>query len=232
MITVRRGAERGQTATAWLDSRHTFSFNRYYDPRYMGFRHLRVINEDWIAPAMGFGTHSHRDMEIITYVVEGALEHRDSLGTSSVIRPQEVQRMSAGTGVSHSEHNASETGPTHLLQIWIEPERPGGAPGYEQRLFSAAEREGRLRLVASGDGRENSVTVQQDVALYDALLSSGESLTHRLAEGRHAWVQVVKGALELNGIALGEGDGAAVSEERTLELRAAEAAAFVLFDLA
>ncbi len=232
MITVRRGEERGQTATAWLDSRHTFSFNRYYDPRYMGFRHLRVINEDWIAPAMGFGTHSHRDMEIITYVVEGALEHRDSLGTSSVIRPQEVQRMSAGTGVSHSERNPSESGPTHLLQIWIEPERSGTPPGYEQRLFSAAEREGRLRLVASGDGRENSVRMQQDVALYDALLSSGESLTHRLAEGRHAWVQVVKGALELNGIALREGDGAAVSEERMLELRAAETAAFVLFDLA
>ena len=232
MITVRRGEERGQTATAWLDSRHTFSFNRYYDPRYMGFRHLRVINEDWIAPAMGFGTHSHRDMEIITYVVEGALEHRDSLGTSSVIRPQEVQRMSAGTGVSHSEHNPSETAPTHLLQIWIEPERLGTPPGYEQRPFAAAEREGRLRLVASGDGRENSVTVHQDVALYDALLSPGESLTHRLAEGRHAWVQVIKGALEINGVALREGDGAAVSEERTLELRAAETAAFVLFDLA
>ena len=232
MITVRRSEERGQTATPWLDSRHTFSFNRYYDPRYMGFRQLRVINEDWIAPATGFGTHSHRDMEIITYVVEGALEHRDSLGTSSVIRPQEVQRMSAGTGVSHSEHNASETAPTHLLQIWIKPERPGGAPGYEQRLFSTAAREGRLRLVASGDGREDSVTVHQDVALSDALLAPGETLTHRLAEGRHAWVQVIKGGLELNGITLRAGDGAAVSEEQTLELHATEAAEFLLFDLA
>jgi redox-sensitive bicupin YhaK (pirin superfamily) len=231
MIAVRRANERGKTQTPWLDSRHTFSFNQYYDPRYTGFRDLLVINEDTVAPGMGFGTHGHRDMEIISYVVAGQLAHKDSTGVSSVILPGDVQRMSAGTGVRHSEFNPSDTTPTHFLQIWILPEQEGLPPSYEQRTFPAADRRGMLRLVASRDGQDGSVTVHQDVRLYIAALAAGEELTHRLEDDRHAWVQVVRGAVVLNGSPLTAGDGAAVSKEALLQLRAAEAAELLLFDL-
>jgi redox-sensitive bicupin YhaK (pirin superfamily) len=232
MIKVRPGGERGKTRTGWLDSRHTFSFNRYYDPRYTGFRQLLVINEDVVAPGMGFGTHSHSDMEILTYVVAGQLEHKDSTGTSAVIRPGEVQRMSAGTGVSHSEFNPSVTDPTHLLQIWIQPEREGLKPDYEQREFPAEERRGRLRLVASRDASEGSVTIHQDAKLYTALLAAGEEVSYRLEGGRHAWVQLIKGSVKVGGTPLVAGDGAAVSEETSLHISASEDAEILLFDLA
>jgi redox-sensitive bicupin YhaK (pirin superfamily) len=232
MIKHRPAAERGQTRTDWLDSRHTFSFNRYYDPRYTGFRDLLVINEDLVAPAKGFGTHSHRDMEIISYVLEGALEHRDSLGNSSVIRPGEVQRMSAGTGVSHSEFNPSPTEPTHFLQIWITPDEMGMKPGYEQRMFPAGERRGHLRLVASRKGGEGSVTVHQDVKLFSALLEAGDEIEYRLNDDRHAWVQVLKGSVALNHITLEQGDGAAVIREEMFRIRTNDAAEILLFDLA
>jgi redox-sensitive bicupin YhaK (pirin superfamily) len=232
MITKRPAAERGETRTAWLDSRHTFSFNRYYDPRFGGFGDLLVINEDLVAPAGGFGTHGHRDMEIITYVVAGALEHRDSIGTASVIRPGEVQRMSAGTGVRHSEFNHSKDEPVHFLQIWITPEREGIEPGYEQREFSEEERRGRLRLVASRGGRDDSVTIHQDAEVYAASLGVDDELTYEPRAGRRAWVQLIKGGLELNGVGLRAGDGAAVSEETRLVLRAVEPSELLLFDLA
>jgi redox-sensitive bicupin YhaK (pirin superfamily) len=232
MMTVRRAHERGNTRTAWLDSRHTFSFNQYYDPRYAGFRDLLVINEDEVAPGKGFGTHGHRDMEIISYVVEGELAHRDSTGISSVIRPGDVQRMSAGTGVSHSEFNPSDTAPTHFLQIWIQPERQGLPPSYEQRAFPSADSKGMLRLVAARDGQDGSLTVHQDVRLYVGTLAVGEALTHRLDDDRHAWVQVVRGAVMLNGTPLTAGDGATVSQETALEIRATDAAEILLFDLA
>lgn len=232
MIKVRPAAERGKSRTNWLDSSHTFSFNRYYDPRWSGFRELLVINEDFIAPGMGFGTHSHSNMEILSYVVAGQLAHRDSTGTSEVIRPGEVQRMTAGTGVSHSEFNPSETEPTHLLQIWIQPEQEGLKPGYEQREFPEAERHGRLRLVASHDGSDGSVTIRQDVKMYDALLAAGDEVTYQLDGDRHAWIQVVKGAVTVNGTPLRAGDGAAVSEEPTLTIKASEEAELLFFDLA
>ena len=231
MIKNRPAGERGQTRTDWLDSRHTFSFNRYYDPRWSGFSDLLVINDDRVAPAKGFGTHSHRDMEIISYVVRGALEHRDSMGTNSVIRPGEVQRMSAGTGVSHSEFNPSAEEPTHLLQIWIQPEQKGAKPGYEQREFPEGERRGRLCLVASRTGREGSVTVHQDVEVYSAVLEGGEEVSHSLRAGRNAWVQVVKGSVALNGVPLEAGDGAGVSEEEQIRVRANSPAEILLFDL-
>lgn len=230
MITRRPADERGRTRTDWLDSRHTFSFNRYYDPRHTGFRRLLVINEDFVAPAKGFGTHSHSDMEIISYVLSGALEHRDSMGNSSTIRPGEVQRMSAGTGVRHSEYNPSQTKPTHFLQIWIEPDRRGMAPSYEQREFPPGG--GALRLVASPNGREGSVTVHQDVEIYRGTLGAGQEVTHEPGQGRHAWLQVLKGSLTAGGVALAEGDGAAVSEEPRLVIRASGPAEFLLFDLA
>ena len=218
MLTLRPAADRGATRTRWLDSRHTFSFAEYNDPAQMGFRALRVINDDRVAPAAGFPPHGHADMEIVTYVLDGALEHRDSLGTGSVIRPGDVQRMSAGTGVRHSEMNASPVDPVHFLQIWLYPERRGRAPGYEQKQFPAAEKRGRLRLCASRDGRDGSITIHQDVSLYAGLLGPGESATVTLAPGRSAWVQVAHGAVTLDGRRLGEGDGAAVTDERTLTL--------------
>ena len=232
MITVRRSADRGLAEFGWLTSRHTFSFSSYHDPRHMGFRALRVINDDWIAPGAGFDPHGHRDMEIVTYVLEGALEHNDSLGTGSVIRPGEVQRMSAGTGITHSEYNHSPTEPVHLLQIWIVPETAGLPPGYEQRDFPAAERRGRLRLVASRDGRDGSVTIHQDAALYAAVLEAGEAVSHGAKPGRHAWLHVARGAVDLNGHALEEGDGAAASDEERLDIAAREDAEILLFDLA
>ena len=232
MIKVRPAGERGKTQTPWLDSSHTFSFNRYYDPRYTGFRDLLVINEDYVAPGKGFGTHSHNDMEILSYVVEGALEHRDSAGGSGVIRPNELQRMSAGTGVSHSEFNSSKTEPVHFLQIWIVPEREGLKPEYEQRAFPESEKRGRLRLIASREGSDGSVRIHQNVRLYDALLVSGEELSYQLAEDRHAWVQVIKGAVTVNDTTLRAGDGAAISEEKSLDIKASDDAEVLIFDLA
>jgi redox-sensitive bicupin YhaK (pirin superfamily) len=233
MITVRPGHDRGRTHLDWLDSRHTFSFGDYHDPNHVSFRSLRVLNEDWIAPGSGFGMHPHRDMEIVTVVLQGALRHRDSLGTGSTIRPGEVQRMTAGTGILHSELNPSATEPVHLLQIWMLPERRGLEPGYEQRRFGEDEAKGRLRLVASRDGRDGAVTVHQEVDLYLGRLETGERLAHRLKPGRHAWVQVARGALTLNRQTLLAGDGAAVSDESVLELRANEGPAeALLFDLA
>jgi quercetin 2,3-dioxygenase len=231
MIALRPAKERGHADHGWLDTWHTFSFADYHDPRFMGFRALRVINEDFVAPGRGFPTHGHRDMEIITYVLEGALEHRDSLGTGSVIRPGEVQRMSAGTGVRHSEANPSPAEPLHLLQIWIEPARPGIAPGYEQKAFTDADKRGRLRLVASPDGAEGSVTIHQDARVYASVLGPGQSVVHSLAPGRYAWLHVARGGLTLNGQRLAQGDGAAVASEPTLTLVGDTEAEALLFDL-
>lgn len=232
MITVRQAEERGRSEIDWLDSRHTFSFADYHDPEHMGFRALRVINDDRVLPSSGFGSHPHRDMEILTYVLEGAIGHRDSMGNGSTIRPGDVQRMSAGTGVVHSEWNHSKSEPVHFLQIWIEPERRGIAPGYEQRPFEPHELRDRLRLVASRDGRDGSITIHQDAVLYATRLFAGKSVNHELAVGRHAWVQVARGVVTLNGVTLGAGDGAAVSDERRFELVATEDAEVLVFDLA
>ncbi len=232
MIRVRPANERGSTVLDWLDSRHTFSFNEYYDPNHMGFRQLRVINDDRVAAGGGFPTHGHRDMEILTWIVDGALQHRDSMGTGSVIRPGEIQRMSAGTGVMHSEFNHSKTEPVHLYQIWIRPAERGIQPGYEQKMFPPEERRGKLRLVASSNGRDGSVTIHQDAALYTAMLDTGESAAYPIAPGRHAWLQVARGSVDVNGTKLGEGDGAAVSAEDKLEIRAESPAEVLLFDLA
>jgi redox-sensitive bicupin YhaK (pirin superfamily) len=232
MITLRPSDARGRTEIGWLNSRHTFSFGDYYDPAHESFRSLRVVNEDWVAPGTGFGTHPHRDMEIITYVVEGALQHRDSLGTGSVIRPGEVQRMTAGSGILHSEYNPSAAEPVHLVQIWILPERRGLAPGYEQRAFPEAERRDRLRLVASRDGRDGAVSIHQDVDLFAGLLSPGARVVHELRPGRAAWVQVLRGEVAVNGRPLRAGDGAAVEDDPAVELAAEEASEVLLFDLA
>jgi quercetin 2,3-dioxygenase len=231
MITVRKAQERGHAQHGWLESFHTFSFAGYHDPKHMGFRDLRVINEDRVQPRQGFGTHSHRDMEIVSYVLEGALEHKDSLGTGSVIRPGDVQRMSAGTGVAHSEFNHSANELVHFLQIWILPEREGLAPSYEQKHFPASERQGKLRLVASPDARDGSIRIHQDVALYASLLRAGESVAHTLRPGRHTWLQVARGHCTLNGTPLEAGDGAAVSGETSLQLAGARDAEVLLFDL-
>lgn len=231
MLTVRRSNERGHANHGWLDTHYTFSFSDYYDLRFMGFRDLRVINEDYIAPAQGFPTHGHRDMEIITYVIEGELSHRDSMGNGETIRPNEVQRMTAGTGVLHSEYS-SPTDKTHLLQIWILPEKQNLQPSYEQKFFAPEEKQGRLRLVASRGGDDGSVKINQDVSLYASVLNSGESAEHELNEGRHAWVQVISGLLDVNDTRLEKGDGAAVSEERLLRFAAAgDSTEFLLFDL-
>ena len=232
MISIRHSNERGGGNYGWLNTRHTFSFDQYYDPRFPGFRSLRVINEDEVAPGQGFPTHPHRDMEIITYVLEGALEHKDSLGTGSVIRPGDGQRMSAGRGIRHSERNASTTQPVHFLQIWIKPDSLGHEPSYEQKAFPNGEKRGKLRLIASPDGADGSVSIHQDARLYVGLLAHGDEVTHNLNEGRYAWLQVAKGAVELNGKALRQGDGAAVSEEPALSIKGSEDAEVLLFDLA
>jgi hypothetical protein len=232
MITVRRGDHRGRTELEWLDSRHTFSFGDYYDPQHMGFADLRVINEDRVVPAAGFPTHSHRDMEIITYVLEGALAHKDSTGTSSVIRPGEVQRMSAGTGISHSEYNASKTDAVHFLQIWILPDRTGVTPGYEQQALNFDQTRSAWTLIVSRNGRDGSVTVHQDVDLWAARLASGERLSFRLKPSRRAWIQMARGGAAVNEVLLRAGDGVAISEEEILEVKAAEEAELLLFDLA
>lgn len=229
-MRIRRAEERGHADHGWLDTHHTFSFAGYYDPEHMGFRSLRVINDDRVIGGRGFGTHGHRDMEIISYVVEGELEHEDSMGTGSVIRPGEVQRMSAGKGVLHSEYNHSDTDTVRFLQIWIVPEKPGGVPGYEQKYFGD-ERAGALRLVASRDGREGSVTVQQDVSMYASVLKRGERVEHVVDEGRHVWVQIVKGEIRLGDQTLREGDGAAIEDPAKLEIEAKTPAELLLFDL-
>jgi redox-sensitive bicupin YhaK (pirin superfamily) len=232
MMQVRRSDERGHARHGWLESRHTFSFADYYDENFMGFRALRVINEDWVQPGKGFPPHSHRDMEIVTCVLEGALEHKDSMGNTSVIRPGELQRMTAGRGVTHSEFNASRDALVHLLQIWILPDAPNLQPGYEQRDFGSGPMRERLRLVASRDGREGSLTVHQDVSLHLGRMPQGAKLVHPLAPARFAWVQVARGSLRANGETLSAGDGAALSGERALELEALDAAQLLLFDLA
>ena len=231
MIKIRRSNERGHANYGWLDTNYTFSFSTYYDPRYMGFRSLRVINEDVVAPNQGFPTHGHRDMEILTYVIRGELSHQDSMGNGTTILPNEVQRMTAGTGVLHSEYS-SPTDETHLLQIWILPEKEDLAPGYEQKFFAPEEKKGRLKLVASRAGSDGSVKINQDVNLYSSLLAADETVSFDIKEGRHAWLQLVKGAIEVNGEKLAAGDGAAVSDERKLEIKSlADDTEFLLFDL-
>jgi redox-sensitive bicupin YhaK (pirin superfamily) len=232
MIRLRKSEDRGHADHGWLDTRHTFSFADYYEPRHMGFRALRVINEDRVQPGQGFGTHGHRDMEIVSYVLEGALEHQDSLGSGAVLRPGELQRITAGTGVRHSEFNPSATELVHFYQIWLLPERTGLQPSYEQRAFSSADKRGRLRLVASRDGRESSLLIHQDADLFLASLDDGEEVRHDLRPGRHAWLQALCGRVELNGQPLAAGDGAAVQEETALRLRGSGAAEILLFDLA
>jgi len=232
MIKLRKAADRGHFDFGWLDTSHTFSFGEYFDPAQMGFRALRVINDDLIAPGQGFPTHGHRDMEILSWIAEGALEHKDSLGTGSVIRPGDLQRMSAGSGVRHSEFNPSPKERTRLLQIWIQPERSGLEPSYEQKQFPLAGRTNRLQLLASREGREDSLRVHQDADLWSAVLQKGHGVKHEFAPERHGWLQVVSGELEAGKLSLAAGDGLALSGERELELRARTDAEVLLFDLA
>jgi quercetin 2,3-dioxygenase len=232
MIVRRPSTERGHGNRGWLDSRHTFSFADYHDPAHMGFRALRVINEDRVQPSQGFGTHSHRDMEIISYVLDGELAHQDSMGTGSVLRPGDVQRMSAGTGVRHSETNPSASKPVHFLQIWLLPARRGVPPSYEQKRFEVADRAGRLRLVASPDGRDGSISVNQDADVYAGLFKPGQGARLDLRPGRHAWVQVARGDITVNRETLAAGDGVAVSDEPAVEITARTDAEVLVFDLA
>ncbi len=231
MIKVRKSNERGHADYGWLDTHYTFSFSNYYNPNFMGFRNLRVINEDFIAPNQGFPTHGHRDMEIVTYVLRGELSHKDSMGNGTTILPNEVQRMTAGTGVMHSEYS-SPSEETHLLQIWILPEENDLTPGYEQTFFAPEDKKGKLKLVASRAGTDGSVTINQDVNLYSSILAKDEEVSHELAENRHAWIQVVKGEIFLKGEILSQGDGAAISEETLLKIKSlADESEFLLFDL-
>jgi quercetin 2,3-dioxygenase len=232
MIQIRQSKERGGADHGWLKSQHTFSFSDYWDPKWTSFRSLRVINEDWVAPNTGFPTHPHRDMEIITYVLDGKLEHKDSLGTGSVILPGDGQRMTAGSGIRHSEFNPSTTEKVHLLQIWITPEKEGLQPSYEQKSFPEEEKRGRLRLLASRDAKDGSVKINQDAKLYVSLLKPGEEVAHEFGAKRHGWLQVARGAVELNGKKLNEGDGAAISEEKKIAIKGAQDAEVLLFDLA
>lgn len=232
MLTIRRSKERGHFDHGWLNTYHTFSFDQYYDPRYMGFRSLRVINEDFVAAGRGFGTHGHRDMEIITYILEGALKHADSMNNGSIIKPGDVQRMTAGTGVRHSEQNASNQERVHLLQIWILPNAENLTPGYEQKAFSEEERTGQLRLIASNDGRDGSVQLNQDVSLFASILPEGGEVSREMDAARYAWIQVARGAVEVNGERADQGDGVVVVAESNLKIRAQEPAEVLLFDLA
>lgn len=231
MLSLRRAHERGRADFGWLDSRHSFSFGTYYDPAFMGFGPLRVINEDRVHPGQGFPTHGHKDMEIISYVIDGALEHRDDLGNGSIIRPGEIQRMSAGTGINHSEYNHSRTDPVHFFQIWIEPAQSGLPPSYEQRPVPPADTPGALQLIASPDGSGQSVTIHQDASLYTLSLDGGLQASHSLAPGRGAWIQLIRGNVLLNEIALDSGDGVAVSDEQTITLTANGPSELLLFDL-
>ena len=230
MLTIRRAADRGRSSLSWLKSAHTFSFSHYFDPRHMGFGNVRVINEDEVAPGDGFATHPHRDMEIISYVLEGALEHKDSMGNGSVIRPGEVQRMSAGTGVTHSEFNHSKEEPVRFLQIWILPDRAGHEPGYEQKHFDAAGSRGALRLVASRDGRDGSVSLNQDVDMYVTLLDEGESVVHQVRDGRSAWIQLAGGSVTVNDSLLEAGDGASIVGPAKLKFTEGHASEVIIFD--
>jgi len=232
MLNIRPAEQRGHAEHGWLDSHHSFSFADYYDPAHMGFGALRVINEDRVAPAMGFGAHPHRDMEIISYVLEGALQHRDSMGTGSVIRPGDVQRMSAGSGVTHSEYNASKTDPVHFLQIWLVPSERGIKPSYEQKTFSSETKQGRLRVVAAPDGRDGSVTVHADAVVYAGLLDHGERAELELADNRRAWIQVARGQVRIGDSLLKAGDGASITQETTLVIEGVERAEVLVFDLA
>jgi redox-sensitive bicupin YhaK (pirin superfamily) len=232
MIKIRKAEDRGHFDFGWLDTYHTFSFGDYYDPLHMAFRSLRVINEDVVQPGRGFPTHGHRDMEIVTYILEGALEHRDSMGSGSIIRRGDAQRMSAGTGVRHSEANPSKDEPVHLLQIWIIPEREGQQPEYEEKKFADEETRNRLRLIISPDGDDGAVRIHQDARIYASVLDEGKTVNHQIPTGRHAWLQVAGGAVELNGTQLKHGDGAAVSQENQLSIVARESSEVLLFDLA
>ena len=232
MIEIRRANERGKANYGWLDTNHTFSFNTYYDAKYMGFRTLRVINEDRVAAGQGFGTHGHADMEILSYVVSGALAHKDSTGGSEVLRPHEWQRMTAGTGIRHSEYNHSDSETTHFYQIWILPETNGLTPGYEQKMFAPGEKSGKLKLVASRAGNDGALKINQDVAVYNSILKNGEEVSHELAETRYAWIQIVRGAIDLNGEILNVSDGAAASDENLLKIKSlADETEILLFDL-
>jgi redox-sensitive bicupin YhaK (pirin superfamily) len=231
MMTIRSADERGHANHGWLDTHHTFSFADYHDPRWMGFRVLRVLNEDRVQPGAGFPPHGHRDMEILTYVLDGALAHEDSSGGGGVIRPGDMQRMSAGTGVRHSEFNASDREPVHFLQIWILPARRGIAPGYEQHTYPLAERRGRLRLVAAPDGSAGACTIAQDAWVYATVLEAGETVAHALQDGRHAWVHMARGTATLNGTPLADGDGAALSDEPRVTIVGRGPAELLLFDL-
>jgi quercetin 2,3-dioxygenase len=231
-VQVRAAKDRGRTDWGWLDSRHTFSFGEYHDPRHMGFRALRVINDDRVEPGAGFGTHGHRDMEILSYVLEGGLAHKDSMGTGSVIRPGALQMMRAGTGVTHSEYNASKTEPVHFLQIWLVPDTRGLAPAYGEKAVDREKARRGFELLASKDGRDGSMQIQQDVDVWLALLEEGERRELRLRPGRHAWVHVAHGAVDLSGTPLDEGDGAAVSGAEVLTLAGRAPAEVLVFDLA
>ncbi|HSE32980.1 MAG TPA: pirin family protein [Pyrinomonadaceae bacterium] len=231
MITIRKANERGHFNHGWLNTYHTFSFDQYYDPRYMGFRVLRVINEDFVAGGRGFPMHAHRDMEIITYILQGSLQHEDSMGNGSVIRPGDVQRMTAGTGVRHSEKNPTPTEPVHLLQIWILPHTVGLEPGYEQKAFGENERHNQLRLIASDDGRQGSVLIHQDVSLYASIIDAGASVTYSSSETRYGWLQVARGAVDVNGERAEQGDGAVIVGESQIEISAQQPAEILLFDL-
>lgn len=231
MIKIRHGDDRGIADLGWLYSKHSFSFAHYHDPEHMGFGPLRVINEDKVQPGAGFDTHGHKDMEIISYVLDGALEHKDSIGTGSVIRPGEVQRMTAGSGIRHSEFNHSSEAPVHFFQIWVLPDTEGLQPGYEQKDFPTAEKSGVLKLVGSRDGREGSVTIHQDVNLYASLLAESEEVIHALADGRKAWVQIARGSVTVNGSRIQAGDGVAVADEQTIAIKAAADTELLLFDM-
>ncbi len=231
MLQVRKAHERGHANHGWLDTYHTFSFADYYDPAHLGFRSLRVINEDWVEPGSGFGMHGHRDMEIVTCVLEGALEHRDSMGNGAVLRPGEFQRMSAGTGIRHSEFNPSASERVHLYQVWLLPERNGLRPSYEQKAFNPEGHRGTLRLVASPDATEEALTIHADVRVYLATLAPGEAVSHRLAPLRHAWLQVLRGRVDANGVALDTSDGLAISDEAVLSVTGTSASEVMLFDL-
>ncbi|MDN4055641.1 pirin family protein [Massilia sp. YIM B02763] len=231
MLNVRKSQDRGVASFGWLRSQHTFSFGHYFDPAHMGVGPLRVINEDRVAPGRGFDPHSHQNMEIISYVLDGALEHKDSMGNGSVLRYGDVQRMSAGTGVTHSEYNGSKTEPVHFLQIWVIPSEAGGAPGYEEKHFDAADKRGKLRLIASRDGREGSVSLRQDAAIYATILDGADAVSHPLPPGRQAYVQVARGSVTVNGCALQAGDAVQVTDEAVVGLSAAKDAEVLLFDL-
>ena len=232
MIMIRKAEERGHFDFGWLNTYHTFSFDQYHDPNHMGFRSLRVINEDFVQAGHGFPTHGHRDMEIVTYILSGALEHRDSMGNGSIIRPGDAQRMSAGTGVRHSEANPSQDTPVHLLQIWILPNEQNLRPEYEEKKFSDDEKRNKLRLIVSPDGSDGSVKIHQDANLYASLLDEGQGVGHVLDSGRHAWLQVAAGSVNLNDVSLKQGDGAAVSQESNIRITAQGPAEVLLFDLA